>query len=160
MLHVGPKIVGVKDTGSAKTVSPLSDGIEDDMSDIDMLEVRTSAAEKLFVPNENARRIRSKKILEAWKKPSRISPTLPSPATSNFPINYNNNVASLTRARVNQIQRFLLVNRRILAFDTMHFPIGEHVFLGHIHRLDGPNIKHDELRSVPVEMGMAQTMFS
>ncbi|KAE8445237.1 hypothetical protein EG329_013609 [Mollisiaceae sp. DMI_Dod_QoI] len=67
VLHVGPKIVGVKDTGSANTVSPLSDGIEDEMSNIDMLEVRTSAAERLFVTNENARRIRSKQILEAWK---------------------------------------------------------------------------------------------
>lgn len=159
MLHVGPKIVSVKDTGSANTVSPLLDGIEDEMSNIDMLEVRTSAAERLFVTNENARRIRSKQILEAWKQPSRISPTLPPFAIPNFPINYNI-VTNLTRTRVNQIRRFLLVNRRILAFDTMHFPIGEHVFLAHIHRLDDPNIKHDELRSVLVEMGMARSMFS
>ncbi|KUJ16909.1 uncharacterized protein LY89DRAFT_782153 [Mollisia scopiformis] len=144
-LHLGPKVLGIRDLGFAKygqvnMPRPDNEETEDDiMTDDSMPEdVQDTIA------SENGRRRQVKKLLEALENPQNIP--LASPALVGAEPNVESDAGTLSLDKFNEIVTFLRLNRFKLAMHTMHFNMGVHVLFAHITRA-GLSISYEEFRA-------------
>jgi hypothetical protein len=148
-LHMGPKTIGYEmqqrtnanqqQTYQQVTHNPGSHGI---------IGSNFTEEEKLERWVEYERSLEASKILDVFRDPNSWRDLQKNPpASANTSVGDMDDSQDPPCPRFNEIRKYLIDNRGVLAFETMHFVMGEHVLLSHIVRYDKIKIQPEELRA-------------
>jgi len=147
-LHMGPKIHGYEMQKANSSKKPTYKEVIHDVGDYVMKEDNFTEQQNLLVDLENERRLEARKILDALRDTSSwVDNQNNPPTTADTGDEDKDDSQDPPCPRFNEIRKYFVDNRGILAFETMHFSMGEHVLLSHVVRHNKIQISPEELRA-------------
>lgn len=169
--HLGPKLVGhrIKGKDTTKSIGLLERFEHEEHflqnEKLTGMTLGTAKSQIHEAKYENARRGHFSRIEAAWQgngigierevaEDEDVDMLNAGFAVESFP---QANLVSTTRLQ--EIRKYLLAHLQQLALDTMHFTMGEHVFLSHVINSGFENLRAEELRAFLKECNEIKSLF-